>query len=180
MSRQSRTAPQSSAPTPQPLVLPHWHADFPINWEEDHYITRREFTSFLTLVSGFLFFATGLVGVRAWWRRWRPIPASAMRIAQVTEVPIGGVQLFHYPTVDDPCLLIRLSADRFVAYSQKCTHLSCPVVYRTTAQEMHCPCHHGRFAVADGRVLAGPPQRSLPRIRLTRNGEEIWATGVKG
>jgi Rieske Fe-S protein len=53
------------------------------------------------------------------------------------------------------------------------------VVYRAAAQEMHCPCHRGRFAVADGRAVAGPPRRSLPRITLTRSGEDIWATGVK-
>ncbi len=158
---------------------PHWRTDFPINWEEDHDVTRREFVSFLTLISGALLLGTSLVGLRECWRRWHPIHPAAARIAQVREVPVGGVQVFHYPTANDPCLLVRLSTDRFVAYSQKCTHLSCPVVYRTADQEMHCPCHHGRFAVEDGRVLAGPPQRPLPRIVLTRNNEEIWATGVE-
>ena len=172
MSGRPRAAPHPPAP-------PRWRTAFPVNWEEDRSVTRREFTSFLTLASGFLFFATGLVGAREWWRGRRPPATPAVRVARVAEVPVGGVQLFHYPTADDPCLLIHLAADRFVAYSQKCTHLSCPVVYRTTAREMQCPCHHGRFAAADGRALAGPPQRSLPRITLTRKGEEIWATGVK-
>ena len=164
----------------QPLAPPCWHTNFPVNWEEDRAITRREFTSFLTLVSSVLFLATGLIGVRGWWRRRRPWQPSAVRIAQIREVPIGGVKLFHYPTTNDPCLLLRLSADHFVAYGQKCTHLSCPVVYHTAAQELRCPCHLGRFAVADGLVLAGPPQRSLPRILLTRSGEEMWATGIEG
>ncbi|MBI3798358.1 MAG: Rieske (2Fe-2S) protein, partial [Deltaproteobacteria bacterium] len=146
--------------TPDPLSpSPHWRTDFPINWEEDHYITRREFTSFLTFVSGLLFLATSLVGVREWWRRRHPLRPSAVRIAQVRDVPIGGVKMFHYPTANDPCLLIRLAADHFVAYSQKCTHLSCPVVYHTASQELRCPCIHGRFAIANGQVLAGPPQR---------------------
>jgi Rieske Fe-S protein len=72
-----------------------------------------------------------------------------------------------------------LSADRFVAYGQKCTHLQCPVVYRGAQQPLHCPCHQGFFSVEDGRPLAGPPKRPLPRILLTARGGEIWATGVR-
>lgn len=158
---------------------PRWREDFPVHWEDDHYVTRRQFMAFLTLISGALFLGTGLVGVREWWRRryaTRPTPA---RITAVTEVPVGGAKLFHYPTPDDPCVLIRVSADRFVAYSQKCTHLSCPVVYREMDRRLHCPCHEGLFAAEDGRVLAGPPRRPLPRIVLTLRGEELWATGVK-
>jgi len=158
---------------------PHWRADFPVNWEDDHYVTRREFTTFLTLISGALFLGTGLVGLRERWRRRRAPHPAAMRIAQVHEIAIGGVKLFHYPTPDDPCLLLRLSTDHFVAYSQKCTHLSCPVVYRVREQQLHCPCHEGHFAVETGQVLAGPPRRVLPRILLALKGEDIWATGVE-
>jgi len=170
---------QTPRTNPQPLPSPHWRGDFPINWDDDHYITRREFASFLTLISGALFLGTGLVGLREWWKRWRLARPTPVRIAQVTDVPVGGVKLYHYPTPDDPCLLIRLSTDRFVAYSQKCTHLSCPVVYRAADQQLYCPCHEGRFAVEDGRALAGPPKRPLPRIMLMRRGEEIWATAVE-
>ncbi|MBI3301133.1 MAG: Rieske (2Fe-2S) protein, partial [Deltaproteobacteria bacterium] len=81
-------------------------------------MTRREFTTFLTLISGALFLGIGLVGIREWWKRWRPARPTPLRIAQVTDVPVGGVKLFYYPTPNDPCLLIRLAADRFVAYSQ--------------------------------------------------------------
>jgi Rieske Fe-S protein len=148
-----------------------------VNWEEDHHVTRRQFTSLLALLSGTFFLGAGLLGLQEWWRRRTSAGLGAARIASQAEVAVGGVKLFHYPTADDPCLLIRLSAERFVAYSQKCTHLSCPVIYR--AAEMYCPCHEGRFTVEDGRVLAGPPQRPLPRVPLALRGEEIWATGVE-
>ena len=65
---------QTPRTNPQPLPSPHWREDFPINWDDDHYITRREFASFLTLISGALFLGTGLVGLREWWKRWRPQP----------------------------------------------------------------------------------------------------------
>src|SRR6266508_5272622 len=99
-----------------PAPSPRWREDFPVNWEDDHYITRRQFTTFLTLISGALFLGTGLMGLREWWRRWCVAPLTPVRVAQVSEVPVGGVRLFHYPTPDDPCLLIRLSSGRFVAY----------------------------------------------------------------
>jgi Rieske Fe-S protein len=159
---------------------PRWREDFPVNWEDDHYVTRREFTAFLTLISGALFLGIGLVGIREWWKRWRLTRPTPLRSGQVTDVPVGGVKLFYYPTPNDPCLLIRLAADRFVAYSQKCTHLSCPVVYEEARGRLRCPCHEGYFAAEDGRALAGPPKRSLPRIVLTLTGEEIWATAVEG
>jgi Rieske Fe-S protein len=97
----------------------------------------------------------------------------------VQDLPAGTAKLFSYPTAHDPCLLIRLSQDQFVAYSQKCTHLSCPVTYKAKKKELFCPCHAGRFALDDGRVLGGPPQRPLPRILLNVSGNEIWATGVR-
>jgi Rieske Fe-S protein len=173
MEEGKRIGTQSPTPNPQSLI------SFPINWKDDQYITRREFTSFLTLLSAALFFTSGLVGLRAWWQRGRLASPSTLRIAQLTDIPVGGVKQFHYPTPGDPCLLVRVSADRFVAYSQKCTHLSCPVIYQAAEQQFHCPCHEGRFAVEDGHPLAGPPKRPLPRITLTVSEGNIWATGVE-
>ena len=44
-------------------------------------------------------------------------------------IPVGGVKLFRYPTANDPCILVRTPDRNLVAYSQKCTHLSCAVYY---------------------------------------------------
>jgi Rieske Fe-S protein len=52
-------------------------------------------------------------------------------------------------------------------------------VYRAGDQQLHCPCHEGRFAVETGQALSGPPRRSLPRIVLAFRGGEIWATEVE-
>jgi len=69
--------------------------------------------------------------------------------------------------------LIRASAERLLAYSQKCTHFSCPVLYQAAEQQFYCPCHAGRFAVEDGRPLSGPPKRPLPRIEVKITGDDI-------
>ena len=162
--------------TPTP---PSPQSEFPINWEDENQVTRRTFITFLLLLSTTFMASTGFIGLFNWLRRRQGAQLAPLRIALLQEIPIGGVKLFHYPTASDPCLLIRAAVDRLLAYSQKCTHLSCPVLYQAAAQEFYCPCHAGRFAVADGRPIAGPPKRPLPRIELKVSGDEIWAVGVQ-
>jgi Rieske Fe-S protein len=152
---------------------------FPIPWEEEHAVTRRNFMSLLLLASTTFFASTGLVGLVSWLRRSSARQFTPAPIASIQEVPLGGVKLFSYPTSHDPCLLVHPAQGQFVAYSQKCTHLSCPVIYQAKQQEFFCPCHAGRFAVEDGRPLGGPPQRPLPSIQLKIIGTEIWAVGVE-
>lgn len=152
---------------------------FPIPWEDEQSVTRRNFMSFVLLLSTTLLASTGILGLWDWLRRQSATQFTPMLIASVHDVPVGTAKLFSYPTAHDPCLLIHLSQDQFVAYSQKCTHLSCPVLFKAQENEFFCPCHAGRFSVADGRVLGGPPQRPLPRILLNVSGHEIWATGVR-
>jgi Rieske Fe-S protein len=115
--------------------------------------------------------------LRSWWRR-EPGPFPRARVAGAGEIPVGGVKAFRYPGPGDPCLLLRTGEDAYVAYSQKCTHLSCAVVYARDHGRLECPCHEGYFAVEDGRVLQGPPPRPLPRVRLERDGEDLVAVGV--
>ena len=99
-------------------------------------------------------------------------------MARTGDVPVGGVKVFAYPGPEDPCLLIQPEAGRFVAYSQKCTHLSCAVYYAAEHRRIECPCHEGYFAVDTGEVLQGPPPRPLPRIVLQQRGDELVATAV--
>jgi nitrite reductase/ring-hydroxylating ferredoxin subunit len=151
--------------------------DFPIDWEEDHYVSRREFFRFMTLASGGL--TAGSVALAAWSQvpRGRRTFERAL-IARVGDVPVGGSQPFSYPRPADLCVLIQPEPGKFVAYSRRCTHLSCPVEYQEDRRRLYCPCHNGAFAVDDGHVLQGPPSRPLPRIELEVVGDQIFATGV--
>lgn len=62
--------------------------------------------------------------------------------------------------------------EHFTVYNGRCTHLGCaygydkdPVPqYHRQGNVFHCPCHHGVFDVATGKVLAGPPPRPLDRL----------------
>jgi Rieske Fe-S protein len=157
---------------------PAWRQDFPIDWPQDHYVERRDFMKFLVLTSGA--FAAGQIwiAVQNWLRRRRG-EAGMLRIAGVDDILVGGTLVFRYPGEHDPCVLVRLARLEFVAFSQKCTHLSCAVVPRPAQGVFHCPCHEGFFDLRSGRPLAGPPRRPLPRIVLDVRGRDIYATGVE-
>jgi Rieske Fe-S protein len=155
---------------------PLWREEVPIRASEERYVTRRQFAKFLVLTSLGMFVGNLWILVRSWWRREPVVPMR--EIARASGVPVGGVKIFFYPTAHDACLLLRLGEDDFVAYSQKCTHLSCAVYYAAAAGRLECPCHEGHFDVRDGRVLQGPPPRPLPRVRLERRGDALIATGL--
>jgi nitrite reductase/ring-hydroxylating ferredoxin subunit len=161
-----------------PQDQPAWRRDFPIDWPQDQDVERRDFVKFLTLTS--LAFVAGQFWIagRSWLRR-RELPAGALRIAALADVAVGGSLVFEYPAQHDTCVLVRLSDAELVAFSQKCTHLSCAVIPRPAEGVFHCPCHEGVFELRTGRVLAGPPPRPLPRIVLEVRGNDIYAVGVE-
>jgi nitrite reductase/ring-hydroxylating ferredoxin subunit len=156
--------------------MPKWRKDFPIEWDKDNYVTRREFTKFLVLASGALCLGNGSVAMLDALRRRETFPTET--IAMVGELAVGGVKLFHYPTADIPAILIRLSETEYAAYPQGCTHLSCPVQFNAGNGRLECPCHNGAFDAATGSVLSGPPPRPLPRIALRIDGDKIVAHGL--
>jgi Rieske Fe-S protein len=84
--------------------------------------------------------------------------------------------LFRYPGENDLRILLRLDTDRFVAFDQRCTHLSCPVVFNAASRQMECPCHKGLFSAEDGRVLAGPPKRSLESVKVWVRDSHVWVS----
>jgi Rieske Fe-S protein len=91
----------------------------------------------------------------------------------------GDVVEFRYPPDDNPCLLIRLTDGRLVAYAQQCSHLSCAVIPEPQQGQLRCPCHNGFFEIYQGRPVAGPARRPLPRIKLTVRDGIIYATAVE-
>jgi nitrite reductase/ring-hydroxylating ferredoxin subunit len=169
-----RVPPDGRPVTAQPA----WRRAFPIDTPQDQYVARRDFTKFVVLAS--LAFALGHLWlvVQNWLLRRRGQPGS-QRIATTADLPVGGALAFHYPEANDPCLLLRPEESKFLAYSQKCTHLGCAVVPELAKQRLHCPCHCGYFDSATGRPLAGPPRRPLPRIHLEIRDGVIYAIGLE-
>jgi arsenite oxidase small subunit len=154
-----------------------WREDFPVGWEGDNYVTRREMVKFLALGSLTIAGANAVVAGIPHLVKAAQMPRT--RVALASSIPVGGSQLFSYPTEEDPCILVRQHNGDLVAYSQVCTHLSCAVIHKEQENALFCPCHHGYFTVSEGRPYAGPPSRPLPRIKLEQQGNEVFAIGVE-
>jgi nitrite reductase/ring-hydroxylating ferredoxin subunit len=157
---------------------PKWRQDFPIDWPQDHYVSRRDFTKFMVLTS--LAFTAGQfwIVVQNFLRK-RQGQLPLVKIAAVDKVPIGGAVTFSYPEAHDSCLLLRTGEEAFIAFSQNCTHLSCAVVPQPDKGRFHCPCHEGYFDLATGEPIAGPPRRPLPKINVEIRSGAVYATGVE-
>jgi nitrite reductase/ring-hydroxylating ferredoxin subunit len=157
---------------------PLWQDEFPVFTADERYVSRRQFTKFLTLTSFAMLAGNLWILARSLFHRTPEYPAQA--VAGLDELPVGGVKLFAYPKAGDPCILVRTAADSYFAYSQKCTHLSCAVYYEEDRNRLACPCHQGFFSIADGAVLEGPPQRPLPRVLLEKQDGRLVAVGMGG
>jgi Rieske Fe-S protein len=170
---------RTTAPDGKPEgAQPDWRRDFPIDTLEDNEVARRDFTTLMVLTSLAFMVGQFWIVVQNRFRGQKERPAE-QAIARVDEVPVGGAKLFNYPGEHDPCILLRPDAQTFLAYDQKCTHLSCAVVPDLKEGRLHCPCHHGSFDLQSGRAIAGPPRRPLTRITLEVRAEVIHATGIE-
>ena len=156
---------------------PLWIDEFSIHTADERYVTRRQLTKFLVLTSLGMFVGNIWILIRSAFHRAPQFPA--MKVATAGEIPVNGVKLFGYPTEKERCILVRTNDDRYVAYSQKCTHLSCAVYYSQENRRLECPCHEGFFSIEDGSVLQGPPPRALPRVELENRAGNLIAIGMK-
>ncbi len=161
----------------RPSSDPLWRDEFPVFTADERYVNRRQFTKFLTLTSFAMFVGNLWILARSWMRRTPAYPERT--VAALSEIPVGGVKVFAYPGPEDPCILVRTGADTWVAYSQKCTHLSCAVYYERARNELACPCHQGYFSIQDGSPVQGPPRRPLPRVVLEQRQGTLVAVRME-
>ena len=81
------------------------------------------------------------------------------RIASVDDLAVGARVVFTYPDEHEPCLLVRLTTSEFVAFSQKCTHLSCAVIPRPDEGQLLLSVSRGTVRPAD-RARRPPDRRA--------------------
>jgi len=162
----------------KPSSTPLWRDEFSVHTADEKYVNRRQFTKFLTLTSFGMLVGNAWILAKSALRRAPTFPR--IPVAATDEIAVGSVKVFAYPTADDPCILVRTGRDSYVAYSQKCTHLSCALYYVSEQNRLECPCHQGFFSIADGSVLQGPPQRALLRVALERRDGLLIAIRMEG
>jgi len=158
---------------------PAWRRDFPIDWPQDHYVARRDYTKFLVLTSFSFVVGQFWLALKSRFNGPQQKTPPRKQIARLSDVPVGGTLPFNYPSRHDPCLLVRPDENTFLAYNQKCTHLACAVVPELEHGRLHCPCHVGNFDLMTGRVLSGPPNRPLTKVALDVRDGVVFATGIE-
>ncbi|HZK52012.1 MAG TPA: Rieske 2Fe-2S domain-containing protein [Actinomycetota bacterium] len=139
---------------------------------ENALVTRRDYLRLLVTVSGGLLAGTGAVAAGV-FRRHGDGSVRPKRIA--SSIAPGEAVTFDYPGDDDPAIAVRLEDGALVGYSSICTHLACAVLWIKESGRLECPCHDGVFNVRTGGVVAGPPPRPLPAIRLEEREDGIYA-----
>ena len=97
-----------------------------------------------------------------------PPPAEPVRVP-LERLPDGGRLQIR---LDETPVELSRRGERITARSLRCTHFGCTVAWEPERAVYACPCHDGVFA-ADGRVLAGPPSRPLPTLRVERMGDAV-------
>ncbi len=154
-----------------------WREEVSIRSDEERYVTRRQLGKFLVLTSFGMLVGNAWILVKA-ALRGAAAKLAPEKIAEPGEPPRGETKLFDYPTAEDHCLLVRSRDGSLHAFSQKCTHLSCAVVYSAERDRLECPCHDGVFSIRTGAVEAGPPPRPLPRIVLDERADGVYAIAI--
>jgi menaquinol-cytochrome c reductase iron-sulfur subunit len=88
------------------------------------------------------------------------VPRVINLVPEIGEVGKTTVYVRRFaPGKDNP----RNKDQPYVAISDRCMHLGCPVRYIQASQKFVCPCHGGIYDF-DGKVAGGPPVRPLDRF----------------
>lgn len=150
---------------------------FNIKRDKELELNRRGFIASSLSLMGVLFVSsTPLIALSK--NREEEAHDSEVFIVNEKDIAVGQSVSFHYPDENDSAILVRISEKEYRAYNSKCTHLMCPVYWEKDTGKLTCPCHNGFFNVEDGSVLAGPPPRALPSIKLKFKGKKIYAVGI--
>ena len=61
----------------------------------------------------------------------------------------------------------------YIAVSNRCAHLGCPVRFVEAAGNFICPCHGGVYDFVRANVLGGPPVRPLDQFQVRTRGGQV-------
>jgi quinol---cytochrome c reductase iron-sulfur subunit, bacillus type len=149
---------------------------------EGETVTRRRFMELNALTVGgiasaafglpALGFAVGPMFEQTSDRNWEPVGAEndfsdtdyVPKVITIVDDVAEASKTTVYVRRRNP----RLDGDDFnqpyVAISNRCMHVGCPIRYVQASQRFICPCHGGIYDF-QGLVIGGPPVRPLDRFR---------------
>lgn len=79
----------------------------------------------------------------------------------IDEFPINSVTPFR----QGHFYLVRFNDGGFMAFSLKCTHLGCSILWDDKKDKFFCPCHSSSFAI-NGDVINPPAPRALDMYKI--------------
>ena len=130
--------------------------------------SRRSFLDLLLGASGVAWVASVLYPVV---RYLTPLPrAGSVGPTRLSREELAKLEREHFvivPVSGKRVLVLQNAAQEILAVDAKCTHEGCTVQYLPGESAIWCACHNARFDL-DGRVLAGPPPRPLPKYAAER------------
>lgn len=124
-------------------------------------------------VGGELVFGLGNMVDRHAWRsgggKWAALDVQEIPERTPVKAKAGAQSL----------VVVRLG-DRITALHDACAHAGCSLAEGTLVGEaIQCPCHGSRFALGDGRVLAGPATFDQPAFEVRRAEGKLEARRVR-
>lgn len=135
-------------------------------------ISRRSLLDMALLIGGGLW-GLGMVGPAAiylWPARSAGPAESVLLVGTIDSIAPGEAKMTQSRGL--PILVIRISEEKFKAFSAICTHLGCVVQWDPGRKVIACPCHAAEFS-SDGQVVSGPPSSPLKEYQVMVIGEEI-------
>jgi nitrite reductase/ring-hydroxylating ferredoxin subunit/uncharacterized membrane protein len=131
------------------------------------------FLTFGAYVGGELVFGLGNMVDRHAWRsgggKWAALDVSEVPERTPVKAKAGAQSL----------VLVRLG-DHITALHDTCSHAGCSLAEGSVDGEaIVCPCHGSRFALRDGRVLAGPATFDQPAFEVRQNEGKLEARRVR-
>ncbi len=140
---------------------------------------RRDFMTWLlggSILISFLTAAWSLIKFITPPKAAPASPTEAQLVASVDEIPRGAGKEVVFG--NNPVWVIQDKRGNYRALSAICTHLGCIAEWQQDKQIFFCPCHAGVFD-DHGKVISGPPPRSLPEYGLKIKDDRIYLTGLK-
>jgi menaquinol-cytochrome c reductase iron-sulfur subunit len=155
----------------------------------DHPVSRRNFLGFATWAIGGLISAGMIIPSIAYiiGPALRKAQAQGwIRLGPVSKVEPGTPTLFKVKVKQQSGWIVNEKeisfyvytedSREFIALSNICTHLGCRVRWIEDQSEFFCPCHNAIFDKT-GNVVSGPPPRSLDRLTIKVENEQLLVLG---